>query len=146
MVGVLALELVLHLRGGVERGAVLRARIRRAAAVDRRYDDLELGLADLLGELALQRAELLDLAVGDVQRVEDLGFGDLPRAGLDHQDRVLGPGDGQLESLAPSRSSSRGLTTKLPSILPIRTAPTGVASGISEIISAAEAPFIARMS
>ena len=49
-------------------------------------------------------------------------------------------------SLAPSRSSSRGLTTKLPSILPIRTAPTGVGSGMSEIISAAEAPFIARMS
>ena len=39
-----------------------------------------------------------------------------------------------------------GLTTKLPSILPIRTAPTGVGSGMSEIISAAEAPFIARMS
>jgi hypothetical protein len=38
------------------------------------------------------------------------------------------------------------LTTKLPSILPMRTAPTGVGSGTSEIISAAEAPFIARMS
>jgi hypothetical protein len=38
------------------------------------------------------------------------------------------------------------LTTKLPSILPIRTAPTGVGNGMSEIISAALAPFIARMS
>jgi hypothetical protein len=39
-----------------------------------------------------------------------------------------------------------GFTTKLPSILPIRTAPTGPANGTLEIISAAEAPFIARMS
>ncbi len=47
----------------------------------------------------------------------------------------------------PGRSdSSGGLTTKLPSILPMRTAPTGVGSGTGEIISAAEAPFIARMS
>ncbi len=45
-----------------------------------------------------------------------------------------------------SSSSSLGLTTKLPSILPMRTAPTGVGSGMSEIISAAEAPFMARMS
>ncbi len=49
-------------------------------------------------------------------------------------------------SASSSRSGSDGLTTKLPSILPIRTAPTGVGSGMSEIISAAEAPFIARMS
>ena len=43
-------------------------------------------------------------------------------------------------------ASSPGLTTKLPSILPIRTAPTGCGNGMSETISAAEAPFIARMS
>ena len=42
--------------------------------------------------------------------------------------------------------SSVGLTTKLPSILPMRTAPTAVGYGTSEIISAADAPFIARMS
>ena len=36
--------------------------------------------------------------------------------------------------------------TKLPSILPMRTAPTGVGTGMSEIISAAEAPFIASTS
>ena len=46
----------------------------------------------------------------------------------------------------PGSCSSLGLTTKLPSTLPIRTAPTGPANGTSEIISAAEAPFIARMS
>ena len=43
-------------------------------------------------------------------------------------------------------SCSLGLTTKLPSTLPIRTAPTGIGYGMSEIISAADAPFIARMS
>jgi hypothetical protein len=31
-------------------------------------------LADLLGQLALQRADLLDLRVGYVERVEDLGL------------------------------------------------------------------------
>ena len=45
-----------------------------------------------------------------------------------------------------SSCSSVGLTTKLPSILPMRTAPTAVGYGTSEIISAADAPFIARMS
>ena len=46
----------------------------------------------------------------------------------------------------PTRSASSGLTTKLPSILPMRTAPTGVGSGTGESISAVDAPFIARMS
>ena len=41
--------------------------------------------------------ELLDLAVGDVQRVEDLGLGDLVGAGLDHQDRLVGAGDDEVE-------------------------------------------------
>ena len=50
-------------------------------------------------------------------------------------------------SMSAVRScSSVGLTTKLPSTLPMRTAPTGVGYGMSEIISAADAPFIARMS
>ncbi len=40
-------------------------------------------------------------------------------------------------SLFSRTSSSRGLTTKLPSILPMRTAPTGAANGMSETISAA---------
>ncbi len=42
--------------------------------------------------------------------------------------------------------SSVGFTTKLPSILPIRTAPTGSGNGMSESMSAADAPFMARMS
>ena len=52
----------------------------------------------------------------------------------------------EASSASSSSQGSSGLTTKLPSILPMRTAPTGVGSGMSEIISAAEAPFIARMS
>ena len=57
------------------------------------------------------------------------------------------PATTRSRSLRPSaRSASAGLTTKLPSTLPMRTAPTGVGSGTGEIISAAEAPFIARMS
>ena len=43
-------------------------------------------------------------------------------------------------------SGSAGLTTNLPSSFPIRTAPTCVGNGMSETASAAEAPFIARMS
>ena len=45
-----------------------------------------------------------------------------------------------------SQFSSEGLTTKSPSSLPIRTAPTCFGSGMSETAIAAEAPFIARMS
>ena len=46
-----------------------------------------------------------------------------------------------------SSHSSSGLTTKLPSrSCAIRTAPTGSGKGMSDTISAALAPFIARMS
>ena len=54
-------------------------------------------LADLVGQFALQRADLLDLRVGDVERVEDLGLGDLVGARLDHQDGLLGARDDQIE-------------------------------------------------
>ena len=68
--------------------------------------------------------------VRDVERVEDLGLGDLVGARLDHEDRVLGAGDDEVEVGAVERGrSSGGLTTKLPSTLPMRTAPTGVGSG-----------------
>ena len=49
-------------------------------------------------------------------------------------------------SSSSSSLSSGGLTTKSPSSFPIRTAPTWAATGTGEIASAAEAPFIARMS
>ena len=56
-----------------------------------------LRLADFRGEVALECAQLLDLRVGDVERVEDLGLGDLVGARLDHQDRLLGARDDQVE-------------------------------------------------
>ena len=42
-------------------------------------------------------AKLLDRVVGDVERVEDLRLGDLVGARLDHQDRLLGTGDDEVE-------------------------------------------------
>jgi hypothetical protein len=45
----------------------------------------------------LGRAELLDLAVGDVEGVEDLGLRDLVGPGLHHEDGVLGAGHDQVE-------------------------------------------------
>ena len=65
--------------------------------MDLRDLDLDLLLAGLLGQLALSRAQLLDLPVGDVERVEDLRLGDLVRARLDHQDRLIGTRDDQIE-------------------------------------------------
>ena len=148
--GVLALELVDDLGGGVQLRAVRALDLLDQRLVDLRRVDLDLRLADLGGEIALKLAELLDRVMRDVERIEDLGLGNLVGARLDHQDRVLGAGDDQVEVLPSSTFSSSdssvGLTTKLPSILPTRTAPTGVGSGTSLIISAAEAPFIARMS
>ena len=44
------------------------------------------------------------------------------------------------------RSGSVGLTARLPSIRPMRTAPTGPRNGIGDSMSAAEEPLIARMS
>ena len=65
--------------------------------VDRRGRDLELLLRRLAGELELRRAELLDLAVRDVERVEHLGLGDLVGARLDHQDGLVGARDHEVE-------------------------------------------------
>ena len=67
------------------------------ALVDLGGLDLDLLLAGLLLQLLHRRAELLDLAVGDVERVEDLLLGDAVGAGLDHQDRLVGAGDDQVE-------------------------------------------------
>ena len=48
-------------------------------------------------ELLDRGAQLLDLAVGDVERVEDLGLGDAVGAALDHQDRLVCAGDDQVK-------------------------------------------------
>ena len=50
--------------------------------------DFHLGLADLLTELLHRAAELFDLAVGDLERVEDLGLGNRIGTTLNHQDSV----------------------------------------------------------
>ena len=42
-------------------------------------------------------AQLLDLRVGDVERVEHLGLGDLVGARLDHEDGLVGAGDDEVE-------------------------------------------------
>jgi hypothetical protein len=103
------------------------------------------------GELALQRAQLLDLAwaMSSASRISASGISLAPASTIRMASSV--PATIRSRSERPSapsasRDSSSGLTTKLPSILPMRTAPTGVGSGMSEIISAVEAPFIARMS
>ena len=94
---VLALELVLDLGGGVERRAVRALDLLVQLRVDLAALRPRLLLAGLLGQLALGGAELLDLLVRDVERVEDLRLGDLVGARLDHQDRLLGAGDDQVE-------------------------------------------------
>ena len=95
--GGLAVELVLDLRGGVERGAVRVGDLAREVLVDLRHLDLHLRLAGLLGQLALRGAQLADLRVRDVQRVEDLGLGHLVGARLDHQDGLLGARHDEVE-------------------------------------------------
>ena len=64
--------------------------------VDLRGLDLDLVLAGLVAQLLERGADLLDLLVGDVERVEDLSLGDALGAALDHQDRLLGSGDDQV--------------------------------------------------
>src|SRR3954470_23140120 len=95
--GVLALELVLDLGGLVEGVAEALLDLAEHGLVDLRDLDDRLLLADLLAQLVLRLAQLLDLAVGDVERVEDLLLGDLLGARLDHQDRLLGARDHEVE-------------------------------------------------
>jgi hypothetical protein len=64
--------------------------------VNLRRLDLDLLLAGLLAKLLHRGDELLDLAVRDVEGVEDLGLGDAVRARLDHQDRLFGARDDQV--------------------------------------------------
>ena len=93
---VLALQLRLDLGGLVELAPWEALDRRVELLVDLRRLDLDLLLAGLPPELLHRAAELLDLRVRDVERVEDLGLGDAIGAGLDHQDRLLGPRDDQV--------------------------------------------------
>ena len=74
---VLALQLVLHLRGGVERGSWEARDGLQDLRVHPERLEVFLLLADPLGQFALQRADLSDRRVGDVERVEYLRLGDL---------------------------------------------------------------------
>ena len=118
---------------------------REQALVDRRGLDRDLLLAGLRGQLLHRADELLDLGVGDVERVEHLGLGDAVGAALDHQDRVLGAGDDQvhLEVLVL-------LLGRVDDEVAVELADADradvLATGTGEIARAAEAPFIARMS
>ena len=91
--------------------------------VDLRRLDLDLLFAGFLLELRHRGDELLDLAVGDVERVEDLGLGDAlaPASTI----RIASSVPATIRSSSSSSwPSSDGLTTKSPSSLPTRTAPT----------------------
>ena len=95
--GVLALELVGHLGRLVEGRAEALLDLGEDRLVDLRRGGLHLGLAGLLLQVALGLAELLDGLVGDVERIEDLGLGDLVGACLDHQDGLFGARDDEVE-------------------------------------------------
>ena len=106
-----------------------------------------LRLAGLPRELLLRLAELDDLAVRELERLEQRLLGHLAR-------RRPRPSSGRPScrrrsgraSCPPRSPGSVGLTTSSPSIRPMRTAPTGPMNGSGEIISAAEAPLMHRMS
>ena len=87
-------------RSGSPRRAWRRASPGSARAAPRRSVgllDLDLVLAGLAAQLLDGGDQLLDLAVGDVERVEDLLLGDAVGAALDHQDRLVGAGDDQVD-------------------------------------------------
>jgi len=125
--------------GVLELGAVRGADLLDQLSSGFGTNDLGLVLAGLLAQLVLERAELLDRVVGDVEARR----GSPPRSPrwrpLDHQDGLLGPGHDQVELGVVEEVLLVRLTTKLPSTLPMRTAPIGAGNGMSEIMSAAEA-------
>src|SRR5215211_5368523 len=81
--GVLAIELVDHLGRLVEGRAEALLDLAQDRLVHLRRLDLDLVLAGLLAQVVLRLAEALDLLVGDVERIEDLGLGDLAGARLE---------------------------------------------------------------
>ena len=83
--------------------------------------------------------------MGDVERVEQLALviSFAPASTISSASSVPATTRSSWDS---GMSASAGLTTNLPSSLPILTAPICVGNGMSESASAAEAPFIARMS
>ena len=116
-------SLSFDLRGRVQ-GATVGVTDLLRSVVDRdRLEDFLL-LADFRGEVALECAQLLDLGVGDVQRVEisASGISLAPASTIRIASSVPATIRSRSELLSASarRSSWEGLTTKLPSILPMR--------------------------
>jgi hypothetical protein len=94
---VLPRELVLDRGGRVDLLAHLGLDLVVELDVGLRRLDGGLLPAGLVAQLGLQGAELLDLAVGDIESVEDLRLGDLVGAGFDHEDGIVRAGNDQVE-------------------------------------------------
>ena len=114
----LALELVFDLGRRLERRALRSLDLLVELGFDLRHVDVDLRLAGLLGQLALECAQLLDLVVSDIERVEDLRLGDLVRTRLDHQDRLVGAGDDQVEIGGLEQRLLVGVDDEVPVDLP----------------------------
>ena len=139
-------SLACDLRGLVELGAVRALDRLERRLVDLRRLDLDLLLAGLLAQLlpSCRTSFLISAcAMSSASRISASVTPSAPASTI----RIASSVPETIRSRSSSSwVSSSGLTTKSPSSFPIRTAPTCLATGISEIASAAEAPFIARMS
>ena len=125
--------------GGLERVCVLPAQRLGDGAVD------PLGQARLRGELDLKLAQLRISAwassSASIRSSSETSWA--PASTI-----VIASGVPQTirSSVDSFRSGSVGLTASLPSMRPMRTAPTGPRNGIGESMSAADEPLMARMS
>ena len=89
--------MLLRVERVAEAVADLALELLRVGLVELRLDDGALGLAGLGDEFLDAGDDLLDLAVGELDGVDDALFGDLAGAGLDHRDAVLGADDHDVE-------------------------------------------------
>ena len=82
----------------VDQGLTVRStNVGEQRFIDGRFLDDELLLANLLAQFLDRGGDLLDLTVGDVKSVENVGLGHAVGAGFDHQDGFVGTGDDQVE-------------------------------------------------
>ncbi len=107
-----------------------------------------LRLAGLAAQILLRLAQLLDLAVGELERLEERVLGDLVGAGLDHRQAVLRADDDQVEAgLVLQFCAQRRVDDELRRRSGrCERRPTGPKNGSGEIMSAADAPLMHRMS
>ena len=143
--GVLTRELLGDLSRLVKLRAVRGLDLLQELRVDLRRLDLDLLLARLGAELLERCADLLDLLVRDVERVQDLSLADAFGSALDHEDRLAGAGDDQvhLELLVGLLG---GIDDEVAIKLSDAHRPDVGVHGNREIATAAAAAFIARMS